>query len=474
MISSDKRRSIYMLLILLNFLCVVISCFSSIWIIDQLHLLRFYAKRQLPEYYFLVFLAWFIAFVYLFPYEEIFQKRFYKNSFLIFRQNLVFAVAMSVLMMVTRNSMMESRYTFFSMIIINTFLMEVSTVIFKRYVVRYYNQRKHAVQVGIATTSDFAKEAIDEIKSDWDRKIFGICILDKDMKGEKVGNVPVAANKDDFEEWVRVQALDEVVLYLEPYNSSNRINIQQIVEMLEDMGVTVHLNILSLDDFADYNKQVTYFSGHPMLTVSQNIQDYRALIVKRAMDILGSLVGLVISVPIITLVAIPLLLESKGGLFFKQKRVGLNGRYFYIYKLRSMYADAEERKKELEDQNVMQGNMFKVEDDPRITRVGRFIRRTSIDELPQFFNVLKGDMSLVGTRPPTVDEFKQYRDHHKRRLSMKPGITGLWQVSGRSSITDFEQIVRLDLQYIDNWSLWMDVKILCRTLVVVFKKTGAE
>ncbi|MBQ4045602.1 MAG: sugar transferase, partial [Lachnospiraceae bacterium] len=197
-------------------------------------------------------------------------------------------------------------------------------------------------------------------------------------------------------------------------------------------------------------------------------------IVKRAMDILGSLVGLVISVPIIALVAIPLLLESKGGLFFKQKRVGLNGRYFYIYKLRSMYADAEERKKELEDQNVMQGNMFKVEDDPRITRVGRFIRRTSIDELPQFFNVLKGDMSLVGTRPPTVDEFKQYRDHHKRRLSMKPGITGLWQVSGRSSITDFEQIVRLDLQYIDNWSLWMDVKILCRTLVVVFKKTGAE
>lgn len=139
-----------------------------------------------------------------------------------------------------------------------------------------------------------------------------------------------------------------------------------------------------------------------------------------------------------------------------------------------MYQDAEQRKKELMDKNEMQGFMFKVDDDPRITRVGRFIRRTSIDELPQFWNVLRGQMSLVGTRPPTLDEYERYQSHHKRRLSMKPGITGLWQVSGRSDIKDFEEVVRLDVWYIDNWSLKLDVKLLFKTVGVVLRRTGAE
>ena len=134
-----------------------------------------------------------------------------------------------------------------------------------------------------------------------------------------------------------------------------------------------------------------------------------------------------------------------------------------------MYVDSEERKKELMDKNKMDGLMFKMDNDPRITKVGRFIRKTSIDELPQFFNVLKGDMSLVGTRPPTVDEFKQYETYHKRRLSVKPGITGLWQVSGRNRITNFEDVVKLDLKYIDNWSIALDIKILFKTVAVVFK-----
>ena len=139
-----------------------------------------------------------------------------------------------------------------------------------------------------------------------------------------------------------------------------------------------------------------------------------------------------------------------------------------------MYMDAEERKKELMAQNEMKGLMFKMTYDPRITKVGKFIRKTSIDELPQFFNVLKGEMSLVGTRPPTVDEYKQYENHHKRRLSMKPGITGLWQVSGRSSIEDFEDVIKLDVQYIDNWTIWQDFKILLKTVKVVFIGRGAK
>ena len=135
--------------------------------------------------------------------------------------------------------------------------------------------------------------------------------------------------------------------------------------------------------------------------------------------------------------------------------------------------DAEERKKELMAQNQMDGLMFKMKDDPRITKVGKFIRKTSIDEFPQFFNVLKGDMSLVGTRPPTLDEFMQYEEHHKRRLSLKPGITGMWQVSGRSNITDFEDVVKLDRQYIAEWNFALDIKILFKTVLVVFKRDGA-
>ena len=139
-----------------------------------------------------------------------------------------------------------------------------------------------------------------------------------------------------------------------------------------------------------------------------------------------------------------------------------------------MYVDAEERKKELMEKNEMDGLMFKMTEDPRITKVGKFIRKTSIDELPQFFNVLKGDMSLIGTRPPTIDEFEQYQSHHKRRLSIKPGITGMWQVSGRSDIQDFEEIVRLDCEYIDNWSPALDIKILFKTVKVVLMGSGAK
>ena len=196
--------------------------------------------------------------------------------------------------------------------------------------------------------------------------------------------------------------------------------------------------------------------------------------VKRIGDCLLALGALIIFSPLFLICYIAVKREDGGPAIFKQERIGRFGRPFNIYKFRSMYMDAEERKKELMAQNEMNGLMFKMQDDPRITKVGKFIRKTSIDELPQFFDVLRGDMSLVGTRPPTLDEYKQYESHHKRRLSMKPGITGLWQVSGRSDIEDFEDVVKLDVEYIDNWSLWGDIKILFKTVWVVFAGRGAK
>jgi lipopolysaccharide/colanic/teichoic acid biosynthesis glycosyltransferase len=165
--------------------------------------------------------------------------------------------------------------------------------------------------------------------------------------------------------------------------------------------------------------------------------------------------------------------NSPGPILFRQKRVGMHGRIFFLYKFRSMYIDAEARKAELSENNEMQGPMFKMTDDPRVTKVGRFLRKTSLDEFPQFWNVFKGEMSLVGTRPPTPEEVAQYDDWHRRRISIKPGITGLWQISGRSRIDDFNEVVKLDLQYIDEWRLQDDLKILWRTFWVITARKGA-
>ena len=207
-----------------------------------------------------------------------------------------------------------------------------------------------------------------------------------------------------------------------------------------------------------------------------NLHEHRAYwCVRRAQDIFFSLLALIALSPLMLLTCIAVWIDSPGASpVFSQLRVGRNGKLFRLYKFRSMCPNAESKLNDLLQDNEMDGPVFKMKDDPRITRVGHFIRKTSIDELPQFFDVLRGDMSLVGTRPPTLDEYKQYESHHKRRLSMKPGITGLWQVSGRSNIEDFEEVVKLDVQYIDNWSLWGDIKILFKTVYVVFAGRGAK
>ncbi|MBQ8596213.1 MAG: exopolysaccharide biosynthesis polyprenyl glycosylphosphotransferase, partial [Lachnospiraceae bacterium] len=247
-----------------------------------------------------------------------------------------------------------------------------------------------------------------------------------------------------------------------------------IMEILAEMGITIHYHIPVPELDSARQKVLSQFGRFYMVTYANRVAPIGQLLLKRMLDIFGALVGCIILV-MITVIAGPLIkLESPGPIFFAQKRVGRNGRVFKMYKFRSMYADAEERKKELMAQNEMNGLMFKMENDPRITKIGRFMRKTSLDEFPQFVNILKGDMSLVGTRPPTLDEFAQYSPYHKKRLSFKPGLTGMWQVSGRSDITDFEEIVKLDVEYIDSWSFILDIKILIKTVLQVFKGSGAK
>ena len=306
----------------------------------------------------------------------------------------------------------------------------------------------------------------------WNLWVTGIIITDKDLTGQQVMDIPIVANRNTMLQYAIREVVDEVFILI-PEEPDEQI--QKLVQQFEEMGITVDLNINLYElDVESGSKYLNRIGKYPTITFAQREIPLHMIVLKRLMDILGGIVGLLITA-VVTIVLGPMIkLESPGPLFFSQKRVGRNGRIFKIYKFRSMYADAEERKKELMEQNEMDGLMFKMTDDPRITKIGKFIRKTSLDELPQFWNVLKGDMSLVGTRPPTVDEFEQYEGYHKRRLSMTPGLTGVWQVSGRSDITDFEEIVSMDVEYIKNWSLKRDIEIILKTVQVVLHSDGAR
>jgi len=249
------------------------------------------------------------------------------------------------------------------------------------------------------------------------------------------------------------------------------------------MGITSHVSISELYDNERGMKTIEKVGGYTVMTESLKIASGFQLALKRLMDIVGALVGLLITGILVIIIGPIIYFSDPGPIFFSQKRVGQNGRIFKIYKFRSMYQDAEERKKELMAMNTMKGFMFKADNDPRIIGSGKdgskhgigwFIRKTSLDEFPQFWNVLKGEMSLVGTRPPLIDEWKNYEKHHRARLAVRPGITGMWQVSGRSDITDFEKVIELDMKYIDNWSIFEDLKILGLTVKEVFSGEGSK
>jgi exopolysaccharide biosynthesis polyprenyl glycosylphosphotransferase len=247
--------------------------------------------------------------------------------------------------------------------------------------------------------------------------------------------------------------------------------VSDAVRLAQELGIVVRLvpdqateNILS-------RCHIEQFEGASVVTMFRE-QLLMQLLAKRLMDIVVSLLLLVLLSPLLAVVAVAIKLTSPGPVLFVQERVGMNKRLFKLYKFRSMFMDAEKRQSELSHLNEMDGPVFKIKKDPRVTPVGRFIRATSIDELPQLVNVLRGQMSLVGPRPPLLEEVDRYEWLYRRRLSIKPGITCLWQISGRNEIS-FKQWMELDQQYIDNWSLWLDIKILAQTVPAVLFRKGA-
>lgn len=337
---------------------------------------------------------------------------------------------------------------------------------------RYYKHINNTRQIVVVTTESIARSIIHTITQSAIRnyQFFGLVIVDKSMTGQMIENVSVSADKNSLIDYLQKCVVDEVFINV-PDDSEYTF---QLSRQLLEMGITAHIYMENSYDTLP-NRSIGNVFGFNVLTTTISPISFRQALLKRLLDITGGIVGCIITIFIGIIIGPIIFIKSPGPILFSQIRIGKRGRPFKIYKFRSMYLDAEDRKKELMEQNKIQNSlMFKIDNDPRIIKgIGNFIRKTSLDEFPQFWNVLKGDMSLVGTRPPTIDEYQQYSPHHQRRLNMRPGITGLWQVSGRSTITDFEDVVKLDTQYIENWSLDQDFKIILKTISKIIHNTDA-
>ncbi len=333
---------------------------------------------------------------------------------------------------------------------------------------RGYNYR----QVLVLGTGRNSKRVLDVLKKNkhWGYVPFGILKEpDQTMASIHYEEIPILGSFNDLEKVVSQRAVDEV------YFASDTIHSEEVlnqVSLCEKLGIPARF---ALGHFDHLGSKVTFntLDRLPVVTFYTTLRTPLEAFLKRVMDIAIACVGLCLTAILFPWIAWKIKRESPGSVIFKQIRVGENGRRFKCYKFRTMYADAESKKIELASANTMQGPIFKVSNDPRVTHFGAFLRQTSLDEFPQFFNILRGDMSVVGTRPPTPDEVSQYETHYRRRLSIRPGLTGLWQVSGRSQIKNFEDILALDLKYIDQWSIVLDIKIIFQTAWVIFFRRGA-
>lgn len=379
-------------------------------------------------------------------------------------------VGLLVYMYATKQSAVYSRQMLFVYLFLSIVFEFIGRIALKRYIrKRILHSRYRSVMI-LVTTKEYVEECLQNFENMeyTEFSVDGVVVVDEPLKGTEIRGVPVVADADDFFEYVRTNVVDEVFI-----NGNTKESSEALANGLLEMGITVHYCLVHESQMVP-NRVIEQCGNYLVLTSSMKIASPRQLFVKRCMDIAGSLVGLFFTGIAFIIFAPIIKKQSPGPIFFSQVRVGKNGRQFKFYKFRSMNVNAEEQKKELMEQNEMEGHMFKMADDPRIFPIGKFMRKYSIDELPQFWNILKGDMSLVGTRPPTVEEFEHYDLKHKARLGIKPGLTGMWQVSGRSNIKDFEEVVGLDTYYIAHWDLGLDIKILLKTIKVVLTGRGSE
>ena len=415
--------------------------------------------------------------------KNVLKRGYYKEIAQTVKHVALVTASVALYMFSVQTGEVYSRIMFYLLILYYIVVSYITRILWKK---RLLHRKKAQITSAIffITTSDRAERVVSRYRENTitGRLIQGMCLLDQDLSGELFAEVPVVACRDAVLKYLRDKWVDEVFISL-PQTFPHPA---ELISAIADMGMVVHVEMEQLDVEAWQHQTIQKIAGTTVRTVSMTMATPLQHMLKRGLDIIGGIVGCLLTLVLTVIIGPMIYIKSPGPIFFTQTRVGKNGRTFKLYKFRSMYLDAEARKAELLAQNRVQGGlMFKLEYDPRIIGceklpdgtvkkgIGNFIRDYSLDEFPQFFNVLKGDLSLCGTRPPTLDEWEKYELHHRARLAIKPGITGLWQISGRSNITDFEQVVELDKKYIREWSMGLDFRILLQTIKVVLGRDGS-
>lgn len=401
------------------------------------------------------------------------QTRF--RSYLTMINSLILVTSIDILLLST-GAMLIGIRPFSRVFAIAYFLIALILFLISRAALHIYLDHRsltvsNSRQILLVGTLERLKPVLDALRKQrtWGHQVIGCLKVDGRDK-RQISAVRVLGYLEDFDSVLRAHQIDEVIFSL-PRDFP--VDLEVYLRKCEEVGVGFRI-VPGLHEISSRGIRVEDLQGIPTLATYSGTASASGLLYKRILDLVAGLVGFVFFLLIYPVVGLAIKLDSPGPVLFKQIRVGRNNRQFYLYKFRSMVTDAESGKADLLTQSEMEGPIFKMGGDPRVTRVGRVLRRTSLDEVPQFMNVLKGEMSVVGTRPPTPDEVEQYEDWHRRRISMKPGITGLWQVSGRNKITDFNEIVRLDLEYIDQWLFRHDLVILLKTIWVVLTGRGAS
>ncbi|NTP63147.1 sugar transferase [Enterococcus faecium] len=425
-----------------------------------------------------------LTIIFLFEaYKNVLKRGYYKEAVASIKQSFMLLLVCSLYLITMQDGNDYSRVSLFIMGVVYGLLTYIIRILWKG-LLHHRMKNGEDVSLVIVTSQKIAKNVVRNLKEKnyGMYKLSGVIVVDRDMYGTTIGGVPVVANADNAAEYLLQNWVDEVFINVDesvPYP-------KELIARCSEMGLAVHMNLTKVSDSTRGKQFIGRVGDYTVITSSINVMTMRQAFIKRTIDILAGIIGCIATGVIFIFVAPVIYIKSPGPIFFAQERIGQNGKTFKMYKFRSMYMDAEERKAELMKENKMSNNlMFKMDFDPRIignkilpdgtkkTGIGQFIRSTSLDEFPQFYNVLMGKMSLVGFRPCLKSEYEKYDFHHRARIAMKPGITGMWQVSGRSDITDFEEVVKLDAEYIRNWSMGLDFRILFRTVKTVLHRNGS-
>ena len=468
--------------ILIDLMCIILSFLLADWVrnstIKNLYQNEIYRNTAI----FLVLMDLCVCVIFE-SYKGVLRRGYYLEFNTVIKQTIILELGAGLYLFSIDGGHFFSRIVLYLMGAFYIGLAYLTRLFWKKHLkIKMVEGGEHSLY--IITTTDIASDVIASVlENNYNRyNINGLVLTDCDMTGQQINGIPVVSDMEYAATYICQKWVDEVLINISEKNEYP----QKLIDELLEMGMVVHLNLSRIKPTTGQKQFVEMVGGYTVLTTTMNYATDRQALAKRIMDIAGGLVGCLLTGIIFVFVGPAIYINSPGPVFFSQIRIGKNGKPFKLYKFRSMYMDAEERKAELMAQNKMSdGRMFKLDFDPRVignkvmtdgtkkTGIGEFIRKTSLDEFPQFWNVLKGDMSLVGTRPILPGELEQYELHHRTRIAIKPGITGMWQVSGRSDITDFEEVVRLDKEYIENWNIGLDIKILLQTVGTVLKKEGS-